>query len=53
MALANRSITPPSHPARATTVSRQTGGDPLRTFLTGGYKLPWAFREAVTAATCG
>jgi len=32
MALANRSITPPSHPARATTVSRPTGGDPLRTF---------------------
>ena len=25
----------------------------LRTFLTGGYKLLWAFREAVTAATCG
>ena len=27
--------------------------DPLRTFLTDDYKSLWAFREAVTAATCG
>ncbi len=34
-------------------ISLVSGCDPLRTFLTDDYKSLWAFREGVTAATCG